>query len=114
MSLSSNQNHPTVSVFCCQILVKLLPNGQPDYAKTVYIYRESFLVRSLDQLLSSVQEKMDPIITKVHTSYSRTRARRGNEIVLPELKPIFDNGRLIELEVVKEAILGLPFYQKFT
>ena len=84
--------------------VKLLPNGQPDYAKIAGIYTENPF------WLGVLTKGCPPVVEATGSDYNETtqvivEPGQGevNEIVLPELKPILDNGRLIGIEVVKEG-----------
>ena len=94
--------------------VKLLPNGQPDYAKIAGIYTENPF------WLGVLTKGCPPVVEATGSDYNETtqvivEPGQGevNEIVLPELKPILDNGRLIGIEVVKEGF-GFTTLQKFT
>ena len=84
--------------------VKLLPNGQPDYAKIAGIYTENPF------WLGVLTKGCPPVVEATGSDYNETTQvivepgqDEVNEIVLPELKPILDTGRLIGIEVVKEG-----------
>jgi len=84
--------------------VKLLPNGQPDYAKIAGIYTENPF------WIGILTKGCPPVIEATGSDYNETtqvivEPGQGeiNEIVLPELKPILNDGRLVGIEVVKEG-----------
>ena len=84
--------------------VKLLPNGQPDYAKIAGIYTENPF------WLGILTNACPPVVTATGSDYDETTrviVEPGDgevaEVVLPELKPILEQGRLVGIEVVKEG-----------
>lgn len=84
--------------------VKLLPNGQPDYARIAGIYTENPF------WLGILTKGCSPVVTATGSGYNETTQvvvepgpGEVNEIVLPELKPILRDGRLVGIEVVKEG-----------